>query len=258
MALDEALLLNAGEIPVIRVYGWTPPALSLGVHQDASANTDLSLRGKVPVVRRLTGGRAVYHSAEITYSVTAGYSAPGIGKNLRETYSNIASALVYAFSLSGIKTETDRHSAAGRINRKGPDLPCFVSSSFMEITHKGKKLCGSAQARKRSGILQHGSIKLHDDDKDAADFTSAPADIKKEYKSLLKGFSCSFKSAGGKGDGYKILSANLVKGFEKIFGEMRTINYLKLIGEDSLDILEQKYNSESWTFFPERFNQKKE
>ncbi len=164
MALDESILehIHRGEsIPTLRLYAWTPACLSLG-HAQAFADVDVArLRAHGwDAVRRLTGGRAILHTDELTYSVTAPTDEPRVAGTVLESYNRLAGALMRAVYDLGLPVEMKEHN--GPI---GPSLNpvCFEVPSTYEITVHGKKLIGSAQARKKEGVLQHGSLPLHGD-----------------------------------------------------------------------------------------------
>lgn len=161
MALDEALMDRAratGEW-VLRVYSWSAPTISLGRNQSARGRYDLnrvrSLR--LGVVRRPTGGRAILHDREITYSVTAPVRDAG---DLHESYDRINRLLLSALHSLGVAATvaapTTRSSAPGM-------TPCFDEPSAGELTLDGRKLAGSAQWRSDDALLQHGSILVADD-----------------------------------------------------------------------------------------------
>jgi lipoate-protein ligase A len=161
MALDEALMDRAratGEW-VLRVYSWRTPTISLGRNQTARGHYDLDRirRQGVAVVRRPTGGRAILHDHEITYSVTAPVAAAG---DLRASYDRINGLLLSALRAIGIRAEL-----AAKSNRAtGPGMtPCFDEPAAGELTFEGRKLAGSAQYRENNALLQHGSILIADD-----------------------------------------------------------------------------------------------
>ncbi len=164
MAVDEAILGTAGSgksLPTLRLYAWNPPCLSLGYAQPF-ADVDLerlNARGW-EVVRRATGGRAILHTDELTYSVTAPLEHPLMQGTILESYQRLAKALVAGVRALGIPVEMAEHAPASGA-AKGP--VCFEVPSAYEIVVNGKKLIGSAQARKREGVLQHGSFPLSGD-----------------------------------------------------------------------------------------------
>jgi lipoyl(octanoyl) transferase len=161
MALDEALMERAratGE-SVVRVYAWSRPTISLGRNQTANGLYDLDRIRELglDVVRRPTGGRAILHHREITYSVT---SPAGESSGLSESYKSIYVILLDALSRLGV------HAAIAAPARKSapPSMsPCFNEPSAGELTFDGRKLAGSAQWRADGALLQHGSILIADD-----------------------------------------------------------------------------------------------
>jgi lipoate-protein ligase A len=164
MAADEAILeaVGRGAAPAtLRLYSWEPACLSLGYAQP-SAEIDLPrLREHGwEMVRRATGGRAVLHTDELTYSVIAPLDEPRVAGSVLESYQRLAGALVEALRLLGLPVEV--HEGAPASN-KSPNPVCFEVPSSYEITVGGKKLVGSAQRRSRDGILQHGSLPLYGD-----------------------------------------------------------------------------------------------
>lgn len=144
---------------VFRVYSWSEPTLSLGRNQIARGRYDLrglAQRG-IPVVRRPTGGRAILHHREVTYSVTGPERDAG---SLRESYERINRLLVEGLRALGAAVEivtTPPAAIAPGI------IPCFDHPSAGELVHRGRKLVGSAQWRSDGAVLQHGSILVEDD-----------------------------------------------------------------------------------------------
>jgi len=175
MAVDEALAATvaAGGAPVLRVYRWSPPCLSLGRNQPARGRYDLdalAARG-IDVVRRPTGGRAVLHHRELTYTVAAPQALLG---GPRRAYHAINAALVAGLRHLGVPAA--QQPAGGRA--PVPSLaPCFAEPVEGEVVAAGRKLVGSAQRRLGDTILQHGSLPLHDDQSAVADLLlRAPGD----------------------------------------------------------------------------------
>lgn len=161
MAIDEALLLRAGRTgeTLLRVYAWTRPTVSLGRNQPARGCYDLGLarRRGIDFVRRPTGGRAILHHREITYSVAAPISAFG---SLPESYRMINRLLLEALRSLGV----DAREAEASSRAPAPSLaPCFDAPVAGELVAEGRKLVGSAQVRDGGAFLQHGAILLDDD-----------------------------------------------------------------------------------------------
>jgi len=162
MAVDEAILehIHRGEsLPTLRLYAWDPPCLSLG-HAQPFSDVDharLHLRGW-EVVRRMTGGRAILHTDELTYSVIASADEPRVAGTLLQSYNRLAQALLGAAQELGLLVEIEERAAPAAAQTVNP--VCFEVPSSYEITVGGRKLIGSAQARKKEGVLQHGSLPL--------------------------------------------------------------------------------------------------
>lgn len=169
MAMDEALLLSVRNsldsakvaLPVIRFYSWQKPELSLGYGQHYNKFKDLT----VPIVRRLTGGKAVLHlptDYELTYSIScpSGTLLHDIG--VRESYCLISKAFISAFNLAGVKIGFSEISGSGVGQVFGSEV-CFSSAQKEEISVNGLKLIGSAQRRYSWGFLQQGSVVLNKD-----------------------------------------------------------------------------------------------
>lgn len=159
MAVDEALIasVRVGGPPTLRFYRWSPACLSFGRNQPARGRYDLEAihaRG-LDVVRRPTGGRAVLHDGELTYSVAV---PNGLLGSPRATYAAINRALAAGLRRLGVPVELAPRSG-GRA--PVPSLaPCFKEPVEGEVTAEGRKLIGSAQYRESGVILQHGSLLL--------------------------------------------------------------------------------------------------
>lgn len=164
MAVDESILHHIGRgasLPTLRLYAWTPACLSLGYAQpfaDVDANR-LKERGW-EVVRRVTGGRAILHTDELTYSVIAPNDEPRVAGTVLESYNRLAQTLLLAVKNLSLPVEMKE---VGRDNISLYNPICFETPSTYEITVDGKKLIGSAQARKKEGVLQHGTLPLTGD-----------------------------------------------------------------------------------------------
>lgn len=163
MAVDEAILnaVIAGRaLPTLRLYAWDPPCLSLGYGQpvDDVDEARLSERGW-QVVRRPTGGKAILHADELTYSVAMPATDELAQGDIVTSYRRISAALMCALESLGLTPSADPKSA----DAAAGGAVCFEVPSHYEITSGGRKLIGSAQMRRRGGVLQHGSLPLHGD-----------------------------------------------------------------------------------------------
>jgi lipoate-protein ligase A len=162
MAIDEAIFTETvrnNKPPTIRFYGWEPAAVSIGYFQDIKKEVNL---GKcrdagVDYVRRLTGGKAVFHDDEITYSVVAINGEHTFPPDILGTYKVISECLLRGLADLGIKATL---APLGRITNKTDDFPacCFSIPSRHELLVGERKICGSAQLRSGGGFLQHGSL----------------------------------------------------------------------------------------------------
>jgi lipoyl(octanoyl) transferase len=171
MALDEALMTRARQTDewTLRVYAWSAPTISLGRNQSAMRHYDRERirRHGLAVVRRPTGGRAILHHREITYSVTGPASHAG---SERESYSRVTRLLVRALENIGVRATVARRQERAR----APDAtPCFERPGEGELTFEGRKLAGSAQWRSDGALLQHGSILVGDDQGRLSEFALA-------------------------------------------------------------------------------------
>lgn len=150
--LDNAVNNKLSE-PVFRLYGWSPACVSLGRNQKNDFLNDIFLKeNNIDVVRRLTGGRALLHDNEITYSYICPVSSLKHGENVTESYKEISQFLIENFKKIGIELEFGGKPARGHFDY------CMLVSTGADLCFKGKKLIGSAQFRKDGYILQHGSI----------------------------------------------------------------------------------------------------
>ncbi len=163
MAFDQAMMEAVAQRtvpPTLRLYAWSPPCLSLGYNQAVRevALEALAKRGW-DVVRRATGGKAILHTDEITYSIALPDDSPLVAGGIVESYRRLSMALVAALDMMGAQADVTSPDVAGRAI--GP--VCFEVPSNYEITAFGKKLIGSAQVRRGGAVLQHGTLPLFGD-----------------------------------------------------------------------------------------------
>ncbi len=167
MALDEVLLdavMSGRSAPVLRIYRWQPAAVSLGYFQKGprAVNLGACRRLGYDVVRRLTGGRAVLHDQEVTYSVIAADSGGPFPGGILENYRVIAGALQHGLNALGLPTvlAPSRGQSHNRAVEGARQSACFTAPSRYELTCFGCKITGSSQKRQGKTFLQHGSIPL--------------------------------------------------------------------------------------------------
>ncbi|HVN32240.1 MAG TPA: lipoate--protein ligase family protein [Thermoanaerobaculaceae bacterium] len=161
MAADEALVdaVDARRSPpVLRLYRWRPPCLSLGFSQPYDvADAEFCASHGVDVVRRPTGGRAVLHHLELTYSVLAALGQGPFSQDLQASYQLICRALVAGLRKLGVPARVSGEPEGGHISPTEA-IPCFIGPAAGEVVAHGRKLVGSAMRRQGGSILQHGSI----------------------------------------------------------------------------------------------------
>lgn len=165
MALDEALLAcfdPGSSLPLLRIYGWSPPAFSLGRFQKPEEVVDLDgcARAGIAVVRRVTGGGCIFHAEELTYSIvcTPGQISDIVG--VKESFRRICGFLLLAYRRLGLSPAfaVDFPIRPARLGERTP--LCFAGTEEYDILVDGRKLGGNAQRRSRGLIFQHGSIPL--------------------------------------------------------------------------------------------------
>ena len=160
MEIDEEILNNAIKTQatdtVFRLYAWNPPCISLGRNQnDSFLDFELLNKYNIDVVRRLTGGRALLHDKEITYSFVCPENILKNGGSVIESYKEISQILIDAFQTLGIEL-----SLGGDKGIHTKFDYCMLISTGADLCYNGRKFIGSAQCRKNGYILQHGSILL--------------------------------------------------------------------------------------------------
>lgn len=165
MAVDEAILIAHSEglvPPTIRFYSWKPATLSLGYFQNAAKDIHLEMleKHKLGFVRRLTGGRAVLHDQELTYSVII--TEDQMPQTVTAAYREISQGLLLGFRKLGLDAYfAIPQTASQKAALKQPQSAvCFDAPSWYELVVEGRKVAGSAQTRQRGVVLQHGSIPL--------------------------------------------------------------------------------------------------
>lgn len=158
MARDSSILKALEDdngVPTVRLYGWDSPTISIGYLQNPAPFLGFDM----PVVRRITGGRAVVHSSEVTYSVTGHIDHPLFSGGIMIAYSVISRCIIAALEDAGVEAAWSPGTAGRERNEA-----CFHSPSRYEVLIDGRKLVGSAQRRLKRAFLQHGSILMATDD----------------------------------------------------------------------------------------------
>lgn len=162
MAVDEAIAwaVSCGQSPpTVRFFRWDPPCLSLGYNQPYEVvDAGFCRANGIAITRRPTGGRAVLHHRELTYSVVAPWASPPFTGGLQKNYRLICTGLIFGLRVLGVPAELSAPSS----QLQGPTgaAPCFMQPAGGEVVVKGRKLVGSAMRRWGAVLLQHGSLLL--------------------------------------------------------------------------------------------------
>jgi len=183
MAVDEMLLekvARPGVLSVLRLYAWDPACLSLGYSQNmADVDFGRLMQHGWGLVRRPTGGRAILHTDELTYSVIAPQEEPRVTGGVLESYRRLSAALLDTLQILGANANAEKtYGTEDQSQPKGP--VCFEVPSNYEITVEGKKLVGSAQSRRFQAVLQHGTLPLVGDLRRITDVLRYPGDAERE------------------------------------------------------------------------------
>jgi len=166
MAIDEAILYTLAEgksLPTLRFFQWDPPCLSLGYNQHwTDVDVATCRRLGYSWTRRATGGRAILHTDELTYSLIIPQADPRIEGGIIESYRVLSVGLLNGLKKLGVEAHQASKEDIRAVRRAGKGGPvCFDTPSRYEITWQQKKLIGSAQLRRRKMVLQHGTLPLH-------------------------------------------------------------------------------------------------
>jgi lipoyl(octanoyl) transferase len=216
MAIDEAILtaVAEGRSPAtIRFYAWEPPCVSIGYAQSMRDGIDLdACRGHgYTWVRRPTGGRAVLHIDELTYSVTALQVEPRVAGDIVSSYRRLSQGLLAGLRRLGCRAaQADEQP---KLAAKDRSAACFDVPSHYEITALGRKLVGSAQLRRRGVVLQHGALPLIGDVARLADVLALSAEERRVLRSKLLRRAVALDEALGRRLAWDDVADALARGF---------------------------------------------
>ncbi|MCU0510546.1 MAG: lipoate--protein ligase family protein [Anaerolineae bacterium] len=250
MAVDEAIAQAiAAQLvpPTLRFYAWAPPCVSLGRNQPV-AGVDLARRAALgyDVVRRPTGGRAILHTDEMTYSIVAAPDHPLMHGYVLDSYLRISHGLVAGLRRLGIDAEE-----APGTNRAGPDVSaaCFEVPSAYEIVASGRKVLGSAQARRSTSVLQHGSLPLVGDLTRVVDCLAFDDEAEREaLRASLKGHAATLEELLGRVVTYDEAVDALAAGMVEALGiELRRGELTDQERAWTAQLMAEKYQHDSWT-----------
>jgi len=193
MRRDAALLaaVDAGTPPVLRLFRFVPAGITLGRAQDPARELDLARCAAAGLewAVRPTGGRAIYHDEEWTYSLAAGLADPRWGGSLEAAYASVSRLLAAALERLGVPVRLARGEARGLLAprvARGAAPPCFASTARHEIVIEGRKLVGSAQRRTAHALLQQGSILLGPAHLRLPEFLAVPEPLREGVRAELE------------------------------------------------------------------------
>jgi lipoyl(octanoyl) transferase len=250
MAVDEAIMtaVAAGEsLPTLRLYAWEPACLSLGYAQPwHDADLDRIRAAGWELVRRATGGRAILHTDELTYSLALPADHPLAEGSIVESYRRISRALVTALERLNLHPQAERRTERSQVS--GP--VCFETPSHYEITTPdNRKLIGSAQMRRKGGILQHGSLPLCGDVARICDALVYPGEGERErarYKVRRRAATLA-DALGGHIVTWEEAAEAVAAGFAQTFDIDFIIAGLTDYEKTLADQLTDTYGSDAWT-----------
>jgi lipoate-protein ligase A len=253
MAIDEAIMIAHREglvPPTIRFYQWSPPAVSLGYFQDLKKEIDVdSCRNLgIDIVRRPTGGKAVLHDKELTYSFTIRENHPLVNNSILETYKKISGGIIKGLFYLGVTADLVPLREKSKIHHSDLKSICFSVPSQYEVQVKGKKIVGSAQVRKREIVLQHGSLLIElEKDKLFSVFNFPSTQIRERLKTKFN--ATSLEEILKRKITFSELSAILPRGFEEEFG-VRLLEGKLTEQEEKIsqELLENKYLTYEWNY----------
>lgn len=249
MAIDEALLIaqaKYGSKPVIRVYEFFPPTLSIGYFQSALKEVDFERLKQMgfDFVRRPTGGRAVLHDKELTYSITIAYPHKILEMNLLDSFHFLSKGIIKAIEILGGNAYFSQTE-----EREVSSPSCFASPTFSDILINGKKVVGSAQMRNKYGLLQHGSILYEVDIESIFNcFKLEDAERRRLVEFGHKKISSLSLELGKKIDFYQIKNALRIGMQEVLNEELIESKLTSLEWDIAYDLYKNKYNTIEWNF----------
>ncbi len=236
MAIDEALLTSP--LPVLRFYQWQPAGLSLGYFQDINQiNTEFCKQNNIEIVRRPTGGNAVLHDKELTYSFIIDENQ--MPSSITESYQKISKGILKALQLLSLTPEMNEE-----VKDEAKSAVCFNDPSWYEILVNKKKLVGSAQKRINNKLLQHGAILLDINiEKYANCFTNCSEELIKKLKQRITAINNELKQ--------EITYQELAKVMKKGFEESLEIDFIKdQLTKEEIQLAQtlnkEKYSRNEW------------
>jgi len=249
MAIDEAIVasvLEGTSPPTLRFYAWSPPCLSLGRSQPF-ADVDLAAcrAAGVDVVRRPSGGRAILHTDELTYSVALLDTDPLAAGGILESYRRLSEGLLVGLRLLGVQAV---QAVSARKPTGDPSAVCFETPSDYEITVRGRKLIGSAQWRARGGLLQHGTLPLHGDITRIISYLALPGMEREAQRQILHFRATTLEASLGRTVLLAQAASALADGFSQALDLKLVAGGLSTREQDlSAELRRSRYAALDWT-----------
>jgi lipoate-protein ligase A len=249
MAIDQAILeevIARRSQPTLRLYSWSPPCLSLGRSQHlAEVDLEACSSAGIDTVRRPTGGQAILHTDELTYSVALLQTDPRVAGDVVEGYRRLSEALLAGMRQLGVPAVQARNS---RSPQDEATSVCFETPADYEITVAGRKLVGSAQWRAGGGVLQHGSLPLKGDLGRIIDLLNFYEGSRETQKVRIREKAITLEEASGLAISFERVAESLIVGFS------RALNVRLVPGQLSPEELSlayrlqgERYGTSDWT-----------
>ncbi len=252
MAIDEAILhtLAGGEgMPTLRFYQWEPPCLSLGYNQHWQEVDEAACRRLgYTWTRRPTGGKAILHTDEATYSLIVPQDDPRIHGGIVESYRVLSFGLLRGLARLGVAAKQAEKSDLAEARNAGRGGPvCFDTPSRYEITWEGKKLIGSAQLRRKQIVLQHGALPLHGDLNRILDALVFSAEERALQADLLPQRATTLERVLGRVLPFETVAVALAEGFaEQLNLELQSLPLTAQEQELAEKLRAEQYANDRW------------
>lgn len=254
MAVDEAIMwaVSKGKSPsTLRFYGWKPPCVSIGYSQTLRDEIDLDeCRSKgYTWVRRPTGGRAVLHIDELTYSVVAPIGEARVSGDILTSYRRISTGLLAG--LQSLGGEVSQAGSKDKMESYSKSAACFEVPSHYEVTAQGRKLIGSAQVRRMGVVLQHGSLPLTGDISRLVEVLRLSQPERERLRLNLKKRAIALDEAMGRSVSFSEVAEAIARGFSQVLNLDFTSATLSDYEVAEAESLKLSYSGDDWTFSKE-------
>jgi lipoate-protein ligase A len=250
MAIDEAIMQSVTEErspPTLRFYAWDPPCVSVGYSQSVRGEVDLERCRELGYtwVRRPTGGRAILHIDELTYSVVAPPGEARVAGDIVTSYRRLSLGLVEGLrALHGGVVQADRMNADGGLDKSAA---CFDVPSHYEVTAYGRKLVGSAQVRRKGMVLQHGALPLEGDVSRLVDVLALSEADRGVLRGKLLERAIALDEVVGRVVSFDEVAEALIGGFGRALNLELVPGELSAFEREAAEGLMSRYTGDEWT-----------